>query len=82
MSMHNVRFQFKVGSGTNYKLLCEVDDATADPKISKMSFLNELAVGNYLRKSGLEWNNEVSPMMFGRWFYVSDKQLQRLGFAT
>ncbi|WP_263381320.1 hypothetical protein [Granulicella arctica] len=47
-----------------------------------MSFLNELAVGNYLRKSSLEWNNEASPMMFGRWFYVSDKQLQRLGFAT
>jgi hypothetical protein len=79
--MHNVRFQLRAGSGTSYDLLCEIDKATLYPKISDIKFLTERAVSLRLQKADLEWTGEVEQMMFGRWLYVTSKQLQRLGFT-
>jgi hypothetical protein len=79
--MHNVRFQFRAGSGMRYSLLCEIDKATLYPTVSDISFSTERAVCQQLQKADLEWTGQADQMMFGRWLYVTSKQLQRLGFT-
>jgi hypothetical protein len=82
MALHYVSFRCVADSAGGFRLLCDFDMARTETLSSELAFSSTALIETLLENSSCTWAQPDRASMVGAWFYVSSKQLQRLGFSN